>query len=786
MRRTLVVFALLFLAIPLGVNLTGCAKSSPTTYCQGNSGPQTGQIYSISLEPRYYGKSLSYGQTSSFGTPSPADCKGQAAETNSYKWASSNQNLVDINPATGEICAGQWNRFQAGNIPAYTTCTPATASGYSDVTASAGGATSNSVRVYVHPLVANITIGSPSTLNPTNPALNCTNNPSSDCCPITNNSPITSGGVYDGLSCISQKDTRQIVVRAFDANNNNITCSIGHPSLSAVTSNLLTIDENGVATALQPGTTTIQATVSTTPSNAGYFSVCPPKSIAITTANSVGNNVSITPNTTETISTIVKDTKDVTITGLDLTYTSTTPTTVGVSASGILATFPSSAAITAYCEPPSCNPAPVPYLGYFNTGKPVVSNTIVANASGNVGTQLWVASTQSQYIVPVDFVLGSTGTPKYLNFKPNSMVITQDGGTIYLGTDRELITFSTASGAVAEDISVQGRVLAASPDNGSIVVTDPARKLIRILSPASTSTVIASFSGVAQRAAYSADSRWVLITASSDGSSKPDQLIVYNSVYGSKVYSLGVGEANDVVPTIPHVGAYIAGDSSTVGRSYCPRTPFALTDNDIYPAATNGVVAAPADRLAATNDGKHILGVRVPTGGVPILSDINVTLPTGQCRSSSTASPAPAPGTVQDPFETFTNVPNLLTIAAVQAAAVNQIIPASNSTEAFITYTPTAGATTTGTKLPVYKPTASGPGTITYVTLANGALAPLAGVFAVDNNTFYVGTSGDNLIHIINANTLLDASQFNPKIPALSGSGFAVPDLIVQKPRKTT
>ena len=50
--------------------------------------------------------------------------------------------------------------------------------------------------------------------------------------------------------------------------------------------------------------------------------------------------------------------------------------------------------------------------------------------------------------------------------------------------------------------------------------------------------------------------------------------------------------------------------------------------------------------------------------------------------------------------------------------------------------------------------------------------------------TFYAGTSGDNLLHFINAATLTDASQINPRLPSLSNpSGTAVPNLIVARPR---
>ena len=65
------------------------------------------------------------------------------------------------------------------------------------------------------------------------------------------------------------------------------------------------------------------------------------------------------------------------------------------------------------------------------------------------------------------------------------------------------------------------------------------------------------------------------------------------------------------------------------------------------------------------------------------------------------------------------------------------------------------------------------------------ATAPIAGVSSADNTFFYVGTSGDNLVHIINRSTLTDSSTLAPNLASPSGAIVPV-NLIVQKPRKTT
>src|SRR5271169_6147325 len=80
-------------------------------------------------------------------------------------------------------------------------------------------------------------------------------------------------------------------------------------------------------------------------------------------------------------------------------------------------------------------------------------------------TVLYIASTQSQYLVPVDFTTSVIGTPVKLPYIPNSMVISNDGSTIYMGTSTEIMVFSAlTSGITREDPTISGTVLAVSPD----------------------------------------------------------------------------------------------------------------------------------------------------------------------------------------------------------------------------------------------------------------------------------------------------------------------------------
>jgi hypothetical protein len=194
--------------------------------------------------------------------------------------------------------------------------------------------------------------------------------------------------------------------------------------------------------------------------------------------------------------------------------------------------------------------------------------------------------------------------------------------------------------------------------------------------------------------------------------------------------------------------------------------------NVFYPLADD--VSTIADRIAATNDGQHIIGVTA-TATPPTLSDIQVNIPTGACPSTGVLN--------------FTRSFFTTNLNPVTPTAITGVIPASDSSIAFVTYTGSGGV------LPAYAPATNVLGTTTYIKLSGTATAPVAGVLSTDNSTLYVGTSGDNLVHLINRSTLTDSSStlapnlvvdpsfVSPTLPA----GSIVPvNLMAQKPRKTT
>jgi hypothetical protein len=493
----------------------------------------------------------------------------------------------------------------------------------------------------------------------------------------------------------------------------------------------------------------------------------------------------VNPNNTEPLTAVVKDINGVTLTGLTLTYTSTTPIAAPVSGTGIAPVFPGTAAINAFCLPPTCNPSPYGNVGLLGTGKPVSSNTLLSTTPGSNSTRLWIGSTDSIYLVPVDLTTGIVPSPTRLPFTPNSMVITQNGASIFMGSSLGMMTFSTATNAVsAADTTLQGTVLAASPDSATVVLTDPTRQQITLYNSTSSS-ITSTFSGVGKRAAFTPDGSTLYVLTTDN------RLLVYSAFISWQSYDLSATGANDVAIAVPSVGAFIGGNTAINARSYCPATT--TTPTVFFPQASSTTVSAAVnDRVAATNDGRHLLDVRLAaSGGTPVVND--VTFPTSTANDGAAGS------------RTFTNVlpngdcpesgvppvfgtaVNTAVLTGVTTTGVTGVYPASDSSIAFTTYLPATGAATTGTRLPAYTPAASGVGTVGGVTLANGATAPVTGVFSSDNKLFFVGTAGDNLVHLITRSTLTDTSQIAPKLPSnTTPTGTAVPNLIVQYPRAVT
>jgi hypothetical protein len=398
------------------------------------------------------------------------------------------------------------------------------------------------------------------------------------------------------------------------------------------------------------------------------------------------------------------------------------------------------------------------------------------------------------------------------------MVMDQTGNSLYFGSQRELMVVSTgANGLSKQDTSAPGVVLAVAPNNSQLLINDQSRQVFYLYNV--TSGASTTFSGVGAAAAWTPDSKTLYVVDSASlGGNHSNTFYVYNSNTGWTSCAAGsacaaaftgaqnlpaqlaanlapVAPFDSVAVTIPSVGAYLAGNP-TVSRTWCPAGTVGSALS-YYPQGDD--VNVDTDILAATADGKHILGA-MANGGSISLSDIGVTIPTTQCPGANS-------GTISALSTGATILGSSITLPGVSsAAAVNQIVPSPASSTSFFTYTPQASAPANN-NLPFYVTASGAAGTTGDVTLMNGSsasttvTAPLAGSFSPDDTLFFVSTAGDNLLHTINLKTLTDTQQIAPNLPACTpvssggldqgctytGSGSVVPATVVTvKPRAIT
>lgn len=784
MRRFFTLVVMLLVAIPFGVTISGCHKATAVDYCNGSSGLAYGQLSALDLEPRLTGISLNQGQIGNISGPSGTDCKGTGVSAGSITFGSSNLTLVDVQPTSGRLCAGTWNRQTGGGIPDYTVCTPGTTSGTAFLTASAQSVSSNAIPVYVHPIVTSILLGPPSaSCDPksTNydPASNCYNTKivNGGCQTTT---PVAASA-YVGDRCLSQGQSAQLVARAF-AGTTNVSCQVGPLSFSSLNPSTVTIDADGLATAAQPGSGIIQASNVQSSSSAGFFSTCPPATITLSAAGDTvprTTPIAVNTNSSQSLVATVKDVNGAAVNNLSLTFVSTTPITIPATGNVITPVYPGSGTISALCLPPSCNGSSYNLIGLYGNGQQIVSNPVQINSSGTANsTVLYIASTGSQYVQPVDFTTTSQAAPTRLPYAPNSMVISNDLSSIYLGSSTELMVLASSGSALtlnAQYPGVAGTVLAVSPDNSTVVITDPLRNLTYLFT--TNGAINTEIGGTGVHAVWTQDSQTVYVTTT-DG-----RLLVHSQFTGWQTAPLGVNVPSnvDVTATVPNVGVYLGSNVGQTGsfetaRTNCPATSVnngpptpitattggfsQTTSNVFYPLIST--TTATADRLAATNDGQHVLGASV-TGG---FSDVVTNVKSGGCpvafNNTTTA------------LKPFTGIaPTLIT----------GVLPTSDSAYALVTYQGTGAA------VPQY---AVGAGTLSSIVLQKTAtatpVAPVSGVVSSDNLTVYVGTSGDNLVHRLTRGTSGFADTATPVVPALPGltGGLATPDLLVQKPRRAT
>jgi hypothetical protein len=596
----------------------------------------------------------------------------------------------------------------------------------------------------------------------------------------------------------------------------NCTAAIGTLSYSVNNTTVASIATNTTSNqvtiaAEQPGTTSITASVAGSGSSAGYFTTCPPASISVTLANG-DTSGTITQGVTQNLTTKVTDTQGNPITGLSLTYQSTDPIDISASSGGAITTsFPGVASVYAICQPPNCNVAPINEIGVYGTGLPISSNPVKVTTLGTAGEYAWFAAPgQSQYVASLEILNslpGTVGSMIRLPYVPNSMVMDRMGNNLYFGSSHELMSISTASNSLGTpNISVPGVVLAVSPNNSQLLVNDQVRQVFYLYNISGGSTTI--FGGMGTAAAWTPDSNtlYVVDSAAQNNPSAgitghTDTLYIYSAGTGWVTYDLSAatGGSQSLAITIPSVGAFLSG-SSTLAHTWCPSGTVGnyasmsfypqgpSPDNTVLDASSNPIQT---DVLAATTDGKHILGAST-TGANIALSDIGVTIPQLNCLPPEYigAPPEPNPnyplllGDTLSPLVLGTTLTQPQPTITATAATLNQVVPSPASNLAFITYTPPTNGAATGVSLPFYIPGSGALNTLPFKgSLASSITAPLTGAFTPDNTLFFVSTAGDNMIHYISIPLITtnpanaDTQQISPNLPACTSIANGGTDL---------
>jgi hypothetical protein len=717
---------LVLIIVGLIVTLTGCSSSGATKVTSFPVPANIGLAPATTV-------SLDTGTTTQTFTATPRDEKN-AAVTTPVSFLSSNTAVLTV-ASNGNACAGTWDSLTTPQI-----CTPGPV-GVAQVTATASGVSSPPTTVYVHQHIDKIVVSAiPGQTPPLGP-------------------------------CLSKGQTFNYQAGAF-SRGLDITASVGPFTWQAVPTDVALVTTATETTPVSglligqaqvvahtPGVASLFASVSNVNSQPLDIATCAVQSITLAVAGSNTNSISVTAGTGKTVTATVTDTQGNTITGLPLTWSSSNPSTVGVSTAGVVTTTKAGGAtVIASCTPPTCNIGIKPLLPIYpegvvdlvatasSTTTTTATNTIYVSstgvsAAGNCATTDGCVSS----LIPITTPNNTVGATVSLPATPNSLVFDRQGAKAYLGTDfgflgsRGLMQVTVASPpTVSEFKSVTGKVLTVSPDGKKVIVSDTisAPNQVFVFDTTTNTSVILPIAG-ATAADYSPDNLKAYIVAGST-------LYVYSTLEALTPVTLGA-PAVDISFLANGAFAYLAGGipSGVAVQNTCTNAQ----------ASTVSTPATPAFIKTLPN-ATQVLAVDSP--GVDIIN-VNST-PIG-CTS-------PMSNTVQS-------------FNLGQGSFVpRQLIISQDGTRAYIL------ANNLGSVLLFNV----GNQTSSAIPLSGNAV-PLQASLTADGNFLYIA-AGDGQVHVLDTQSGGDIQQisFPPNATTLenglcSGTAFPCnPDLIAVKP----
>jgi hypothetical protein len=405
-----------------------------------------------------------------------------------------------------------------------------------------------------------------------------------------------------------------------------------------------------IVTANTPGVGQIYASAGPFVGQPISVETCHVNSISIAAAP--GNDPSITSflvnsGTSTTLNATVTDIARQDVTGVPLTWSTSNPVSVGASGIstgsvfGSVGTARASGAgqgtVIASCTPPTCNAGIKPTLPIYpqaafnfdvrSTGT-AASPTVYATTTGCNTT----TATCTPTLVPISRASATSpftaGGPTALASTPNSFVF-DTGGNAYLGVNsgdfrqRGLMILSGTS--VSQVLSAPGKVLATSPDNNSVVIsdtTDSPNLMFICTNCSSSSRTVTTFqiSG-ATAAAFSPDNLKAFILAG-------NKLYVYSKLDPLQTIDLG-GAGNDVAFHPEGGFAYVAGPSTSL-------TPYRTCDNAPISSATLNTPNSPL-LIRPLPDGSTLLVLDPPNIDLVSITSLTAVACTGTVTNTTSS-----------------------------------------------------------------------------------------------------------------------------------------------------
>jgi hypothetical protein len=702
---------------------------------------------SVSLAPGPKA-SVELGKTLTF-SPSARNGQGNAV-VETFTYQSSDPSVLTISNS-GIACGGVWD-----SVTSPVVCTPG-GTGIALVTAIANGVSSPPVTVYVHQHVTKVVIQKVPAQPPT----------LSTACFSSGAPSGPETALYEGFAYGGPGGVTDLTTSVGPFSWGTATLPGQGPSRAVVLSSpsaAAPINQE-IATAGVPGSASIFATVAGVTSQPLQFTTCPVQSISLQLAP--GSSLSLGSPGSATVNADVKDTLGMTLTGVPLTWASSSPQSVAVttgsssvfgSVGTIAASTAGKGAITAACTPPSCNGGFTPSMPVYPTTSltfQVASTSAPPNPTAYVTTSGCIGTTLSctTRIIPITKASStaqfSTGAPVNLPSTPDSFSLGRSStGISFLGVDSTGFNsqgLMILSGGSASQVgSAAGRVLAVSPDSSTVILSDtvdsPSR--INICKNCNTSgrTVSTIFFHNASAAAFSPDSLKAYIVSSSPcpGGGGNGCMLVYSQVDSPQYVPLSGPASDAAFIGNGSVGFIAEGGQSEFLPTCGPNGVGAL-----------GSVSLSAQFLRPLSDGMSLLAFSPPS-----LQIVTVGI-TGSATANAIGCPAPRG--FLNIISTLGPVINLGTGSFV----AKQFFLSLDTSKAYI-----LAQTGTGAHFPFILVFDVASGTSSQISLAGNAIPLSAGVSPA-GDLLLVGAS-DNSVHVIDTQSGLDLQQVALSFPNAS------------------